>query len=300
MERSVNLFPDTMIAIVALSIGLDAGGSSDLTAVLLMQELFDPKGRVEIMPLVDREIEVRSADWESMMADWRKRRSVSRQGHPLQDYIGRYRGLGWVILDTRPCESGGLGCRQREGRNCAGLEEYNVDMSSYLPVDWDDWPRGAWLDWDHYMLCVLHFHPDEASGRATGVSWTWEIRFDGAHHHFPKQSAGELDNKNNQISCRRLVRPSVLKSMSEAVRPRTFSRLVFSLNAGFPNSGVRQAAPQQVDVMHHVLRLWHMKLLAIRQHPEHRVFALCCFRVCLLCEPHCAGADPASRNRTLD
>jgi hypothetical protein len=53
-------------------------------------------------------------------------------------------------------------------------------MSSYLPVDWDDWPRGAWLDWDHYMLCVLHFHPDEASGRATGVSWTWEIRFDGA------------------------------------------------------------------------------------------------------------------------
>jgi hypothetical protein len=94
VERSVNLFPDTMIAIVALSIGLDAGGSSDLTAVLLMQELFDPKGRVEIMPLVDREIEVRSADWESMMADWRKRHSVSRQGHPLQDYIGRYRGLG--------------------------------------------------------------------------------------------------------------------------------------------------------------------------------------------------------------
>jgi hypothetical protein len=73
----------------------------------LIQELFDRKGRVESMPLVDREIEVRLADWESMMADRRKRRSVSRSERPLQDYIGRYRGLG-SSLETRPCESGGL------------------------------------------------------------------------------------------------------------------------------------------------------------------------------------------------
>jgi CubicO group peptidase (beta-lactamase class C family) len=95
---SVNLFPVTMSAIVVLSSGLNAGDPSDFTAALLMQELFDLKEHVEIMPLVDREIEVRLGDWESMMADWRKHRSVSRPERPLQDYIGRYRGLGIVLF----------------------------------------------------------------------------------------------------------------------------------------------------------------------------------------------------------
>jgi hypothetical protein len=47
---SVNIFPDTMSAIVVLSSGLNAGDPSDFTAALLMQEVFDLKSRVEILP----------------------------------------------------------------------------------------------------------------------------------------------------------------------------------------------------------------------------------------------------------
>jgi hypothetical protein len=172
---SVNLFPVTMSAIVVLSSGLNAGDPSDFTAALLMQELFDLKERVDFMPLVDREIEVRLGDWESMMADWRKHRSVSRPERPLQDYIGRYRGLG-IVLETRQREGGGLEVVFNKREDTAqSLEQYNEDMYSYLPTNRDDWLRGAWLDWDCYMMGVLHFQRDEANGRVTGVSWTWEI-----------------------------------------------------------------------------------------------------------------------------
>jgi hypothetical protein len=177
---SVNIFPDTMSAIVVLSSGLNAGDPSDFTAALLMQEVFDLKSRVEILPLVDREVKVRFAEWKGIMVDWRKHRNISRPERPLQNYNGRYRGLG-IILEIRQQGPGGLEVVFNGREEIAqALEQYNEDMYSYeyLPADRDDWLRGAWLDWDYYKMGVLHFHRDEPNSRVTGVAWTWDIGCD--------------------------------------------------------------------------------------------------------------------------
>ncbi len=43
-----------------------------------------------------------------------------------------------------------------------------------------------------------------------------------------------LNDHTNQISCHRLVRHAVLKSMGAATRRRIFNHVVFLLNASFP------------------------------------------------------------------
>jgi hypothetical protein len=177
---SVNFFPDTMSAIVVLSSGLNAGDPSDFTAALLMQELFDLKSRIDILPLVDREVDLRFADWERMMVDWRKHRNVSRPERPLEDYLGRYRGLG-ITLEVRQLRGGSLEVVfNGRGEIAQALEQYNEDMYSYLPATRDDWLRGAWLDWDCYMMGILHFHRDETNDRVTDLAWTWEVGCDPA------------------------------------------------------------------------------------------------------------------------
>ncbi|KAK4141246.1 beta-lactamase/transpeptidase-like protein [Dichotomopilus funicola] len=143
---SINVFPDTMSAIVVLSSGLNLGDPSDFTAALIMQELFDLKGRVEIMPLVRREVEACRADWERIMVDWREHRNVSHLEHPLEDYIGKNEGFG-IVLDVRPRQGGGweVAFNGREEITQA-LEHYNENMYSYQPTNRDDWLRGGWLD----------------------------------------------------------------------------------------------------------------------------------------------------------
>jgi hypothetical protein len=132
---SVNLFPETMSAIVVLSSGLNTGDPSDFTAAMLMQELFNLKSRVEIPPLVDREVGIRLAEWESMMADWRKHRIVSQPERPLEEYIGRYRGLG-IALEIWQRETGTLELVFNGRQDIAqALEHYNEDRYSYLPLD---------------------------------------------------------------------------------------------------------------------------------------------------------------------
>jgi hypothetical protein len=90
----------------------------------------------------------------------------------LEGYIGRYRGLG-IVLEIRQPESGRLEVVFNGREEIAqALDLYNEDMHSYLPADRDEWLRGAWLDWDCYMMGVLHFHRGEANGRVIGVAWT--------------------------------------------------------------------------------------------------------------------------------
>ncbi|KAK3297919.1 beta-lactamase/transpeptidase-like protein [Chaetomium fimeti] len=179
---SINLFPDSMSAIVVMSSGLNAADPSDFTAALLMQELFDLKGRVEIMPMVCREVDVRLADWERIMVDWRADRDVSRPEHPPEVYTGKYEGLG-IILEVRQRQRQGGGLEVVfNGREdiTQALERYNEDTYTYQPTSRDDWLRGGWLDWDYYMVSVLRFHRDDANGPVTSVTWTWERGCDPA------------------------------------------------------------------------------------------------------------------------
>jgi len=171
---SVNLFPDTKSAVVVMSSGLNAGDPSDFTAALMIQELFDLKARIEIMPMVRREIEVRLADWEKIVADWKEHRDISAPERPLEDYVGKYHGLG-IALEVRQRQGRGLEVAFNGREEIAqALEQYNEDMYSYLPTNRDEWLRGAWLDWDHYAVGILHFQRDKADNRVSGVAWAWE------------------------------------------------------------------------------------------------------------------------------
>ncbi|KAI0839448.1 beta-lactamase/transpeptidase-like protein [Hypoxylon sp. FL0890] len=177
---SVNLFPETMSAIVVLSSGLNVGDPSDFVAAIMMQALFELEERVDIMSMVSYEREVRLNDWKSLVADWTAHRDTSVVERPAEEYVGQYTALG-IMLTIREGSSGkGLELVFNGREDIAqGLEHYNEDMYSYQPTERDDWLKGCWLDWDYFMVGILHFRRD-VSGQVTGVTWTWERGCDPA------------------------------------------------------------------------------------------------------------------------
>ncbi|KAI1137570.1 beta-lactamase/transpeptidase-like protein [Hypoxylon sp. FL0543] len=177
---SVNLFPGSMSAVVVLSSGLNVGDPSDFGAAVMMQALFELEERIDILPMVSYEREARLKDWQSLVSDWTAHRDVSMAEHPPKEYVGRYTGLGITLTIRERSSGGGLEVIFNEREDIAqGLEHYNEDMYSYQPTDRDEWLKGCWLDWDYFMVGVLHFRRS-VSGQITGVSWTWERGCDPA------------------------------------------------------------------------------------------------------------------------
>ncbi|OTA96824.1 hypothetical protein M434DRAFT_27439 [Hypoxylon sp. CO27-5] len=177
---SVNLFPGTMSAVVVLSSGLNMGDSSDFAAAVMMQALFELKPHVDVIPMVKYEREVCLRSWDSVVADWTANRDDSVVERPRKEYIGQYIGLG-ITLTIRERISGGdleVVFNRREDI-AQRLEHYKEDMYSYQPTNRDDWLKGCWLDWDYYMVGILHFRR-EANGQISGVAWTWERGCDPA------------------------------------------------------------------------------------------------------------------------
>jgi hypothetical protein len=163
-----------MSAVVVLSSSLNVGDPSDFTAALMMQTLFDLKEPIDIIPMVLHERMVRLKDWEDIVRDWSEHRNVTLTQYSKEDYVGEYKGLGITLTVREKALSGQLELvfnGREDIVQC--LEHYNEDMYSYLPTNRDDWLKGAWLDWDYYMVGILHFRRD-SGGRVVGLAWTWE------------------------------------------------------------------------------------------------------------------------------
>ncbi|KAI0894325.1 beta-lactamase/transpeptidase-like protein [Annulohypoxylon nitens] len=176
---SVNLFPKTMSAVVVLGSGLNTGDPSDFTAAIMIQALFDLKKQIDIIPMVSYEREMRLRDWKSLKNDWNKHRDIYSVEHPAKEYVGEYTGLGITLTVRANAVSEGLQLifngREEIMQN---LEYYNEDMYSYQPINRDNWLRGGWLDWDHFMVGILHFK--RKNGLVSGVTWVWERGCDAA------------------------------------------------------------------------------------------------------------------------
>ncbi|KAI1407504.1 beta-lactamase/transpeptidase-like protein [Hypoxylon sp. FL1857] len=183
---SVNLFPGTMSAIVVLSSGLNMGDPSDFTAAVMMQALFELKKPIDVIPMVLYERKARLEDWETVVADWEEHRDISMVERPAKEYIGRYEGLGIILTIRKRSQKKHQSSEKGlevvfNGREdiVQNLEHYNKDMYSYQPTNRDDWLKGCWLDWDYYMVGLLHFRRD-VNGQISGVTWLWERGCDPA------------------------------------------------------------------------------------------------------------------------
>ncbi|KAI1455467.1 beta-lactamase/transpeptidase-like protein [Annulohypoxylon moriforme] len=179
---AVFLFPETMSAIVVLGSGLNLGDPSDFIAALLMQALFDLKQHIDIIPMVSHECEIRRNDFLVLISDWNKHRDVSEVERPekVKKYVGQYTGLGITLTIRENILEGGLQLvfNGRED-TMQSLEYYNKDMYSYQPTNRDNWLREGWLDWDYFMVGILHFQRN-TNGQVTGVTWIWERGCDAA------------------------------------------------------------------------------------------------------------------------
>lgn len=171
---SVNIFPETSSAIVVLSSGLNKGDPSDFVAAMLIQELFDLKPRIDILSMVSLEVEDCLRRWDRMVAEWTEHRNDAAPKCPLDDYVGGYYGMGITLTIRKSNQPEKLELLFNGREDVVQvLGHYNEDMYSYQPLDRDDWLRGAWLDWDYFMVGILHFRRN-TKGRVSSAVWKWE------------------------------------------------------------------------------------------------------------------------------
>jgi len=170
----VHTFPDTRSAVVVLSNGLNLGDASDFTAQILIQELFDLRPRIDLMPWVKLETERRLAEFHNtIMLGWLENRNVSEAERPQEEFIGDYYGLAITLSVTRNEKTKKLQLQFNKRDDCVvQLEYYNVDKYSYMPTTRDKWLAGGWLDWDYYMIGVLDFTREK--DEVNGLWWKWE------------------------------------------------------------------------------------------------------------------------------
>lgn len=137
---SVNLFPESRSAVVVLSSGLNCGDAADLVASVYIQELFDLKPRVDLLPVVKHEVLKRLEDWEQITHDFKENRDTSQPECDHSELVGEYRGLG-ITISIREISSAEKMVVCFNGREdfLPELEYYNVDQYSYWPKSRDEW-----------------------------------------------------------------------------------------------------------------------------------------------------------------
>lgn len=137
---SVNLFPETRSAVVALSSGINCGDAADFAASVYIQELFDLKPKIDVLAVAEREVANRLEDWNKIVEDLSEHRDTSQAEHDLSEFVGDYRGFGIIVnvqLDTVTERlvvymNGRKDTKQE-------LEYYNMDQYSFWPKSRDDW-----------------------------------------------------------------------------------------------------------------------------------------------------------------
>lgn len=137
---SVNIFPETKSAVVALSSGINCGDAADFAASIYMQELFQLEPKINILAVARREVEKRLEDWGTIENDLKAHRDTSQPEHNTSDFVGEYRGFGIIVSIGRDTATGKLTvCLNQREDTRQELEYYNVDWYSFWPKTRDDW-----------------------------------------------------------------------------------------------------------------------------------------------------------------
>ncbi|KAJ4386490.1 hypothetical protein N0V93_009387 [Gnomoniopsis smithogilvyi] len=170
---SVNIFPETQSAVVALSSGINCGDAADFAASVYIQELFNLEPKIDILALAEREVAKRLEDWDTIMRDLDEHRDTSQPEHDPSEYVGEYHGFGITVSIERDIATGKMMvCLNKVEATRQELEYYNVDWYSFWPKTRDEWLKGGWLDWDYYLVGIFKFVRKE--GVVTGFTWVWE------------------------------------------------------------------------------------------------------------------------------
>ncbi|KAK0640055.1 Protein flp [Lasiodiplodia hormozganensis] len=171
-------FPETCSAVVVLCNGLTAGDAADFAAQVLIQELFELKPHVDLMPRVRLEVE-RCSSWfyNSLMADWLEHRELVGPEKP-RDVLGDYQGLGITISVRMDASSERLSAifNGREDYPFP-MEYYAPDTYSFMPTTKDEYMRGAWIDWDSYEVALLRFQRGGPHETVNSLVWCWDAAF---------------------------------------------------------------------------------------------------------------------------
>jgi CubicO group peptidase (beta-lactamase class C family) len=188
---SLYTFPETHSAVVVLSNGCDVGDASDTTSQILIQALFGLKPHIDLLPRLEKEVELCLRAYDDIVADWNKHRDTSAVERSSDDYIGEYIGHGTLvvsILGNEPETGLYVLFEGSEASRCA-LEYYNKDSYSFFPTSRDVWLARSMLDWDYYKVGIFDFVRDN-SDRVTGFRWQWDM--DEEPTLFTKRGVGVL------------------------------------------------------------------------------------------------------------
>ena len=184
-------FPETHSAVVVLSNGCDVGDASDTASQILIQALFDLKPHVDLLPRLEKEVELCLRAYDDIIADLDKHRNTSGPERSSEDYIGEYIGHGTLVVSILGNNPDTALCVQFEGSEASrcALEYYNKDSYSFFPTSRDVWLARSMLDWDYYKVGIFEFVRDD-SDRVIGFRWQWDA--DEEPTLFSRRGAGVL------------------------------------------------------------------------------------------------------------
>lgn len=134
-------FPETESDVVVLTNGRGLGDASDFVAQILIQELFDLKPKVNLIPWVRHETKLAQGYFEeTMLEPWKQGRAPDASMRSPESYVGEYRGFdGLFNLDVLMEGSGDL-CVifNRRRASMMSLMFFTRDIYSYFIPDLTD------------------------------------------------------------------------------------------------------------------------------------------------------------------
>ena len=188
---SLYTFPETHSAVVVLSNGCDVGDASDTASQILIQALFGLKPHIDLLPRLEKEVDLCLKAYDDIVTDWKKHRDTSALERPSNDYIGEYIGHGTLIVHILENELKTALCVLFDGNEASRcvLEYYNKDSYSFFPTSRDEWLARSMIDWDYYKVGIFDFVRDD-SDRVMGFRWQWDM--DEEPTLFTKRDVGVL------------------------------------------------------------------------------------------------------------
>ncbi|KAL4958565.1 beta-lactamase/transpeptidase-like protein [Aspergillus filifer] len=179
---SVFTFPETQSAVVTMTNGRDLGDSSDFTAQILIQALFDMTPKVDLTLWAKKEAELARSHYRKQYEQpWEEnRRPNDPERDDLMLYVGQYRGFDnrfTLSVVPQSQESGeslqlSLIFNHRKATECP-LVFYKKDVYSFFQQDEDAWKLRRTMVSD-YKQMLLEFQFDESSKVIKGLWWQWD------------------------------------------------------------------------------------------------------------------------------
>lgn len=175
-------FPETQSAVVTMTNGRSGGDASDFAAQILIQELFDLRPHVDLIPWVKKEAELQRKSFEEkIMRPWRDNQRRTDTRREPQVYVGEYRGFnGLFTLDVIGEKelANPEGCQQSvifNGRKATKLPLtfFRKDTYSFLPQDRNTVVTEQVIA-PSYKNTLLEFKVDDSTQRAIGLWWQWD------------------------------------------------------------------------------------------------------------------------------